>query len=184
MREFLLQSRTGYTSPDFRTLMDAGRLDIVYQCALMALFKSAAHRNDTIFHAVLNGPPTPPVHIQISGAELRDAHIDERSWEKILRNILGGKSHPGIVVDKTPFQKLIKQKSEAGYTIFVLGDKGDPISDQKLSGNMLFILGDHVGLPRNDENFALRYGTKTSLGKEKYLAASCIDIVNYYIDQA
>ena len=183
MREFLLHSRTGYTNGSFKSLMEGGRLDIVYQCALMALFKAAAHRQDVVFHAVLNGPPSPPVHIQIDGSELRDARIDERSWERILKNVLNGKEHPGISVDKVPFQKLVKEKSEAGYKILVLADKGSAITDQKLEGDLLFVLGDHVGLPKNDENFALRYGTKVSLGKEKYLAASCINIVNYYLDQ-
>jgi tRNA (pseudouridine54-N1)-methyltransferase len=183
MREFLLHSRTGYTSPGFKSLMEGGRLDIVYQCALMALFKSAAHRQDVVFHAILNGPPNPPVHIAISGMELRDARTDERSWERILKNVIAGKSHSGISVDRTPFQRFIKEKSEAGYKIFVLSDEGEALGDQKTEENMLFVLGDHVGLPKNDEGFALRYGTKVSLGREKYLAASCIDIVNHYLDQ-
>ncbi len=183
MREFLLHSRTGYTGANFKSLMMGGRLDIVYQCVLMALFKSAAHRQDVVFHAILNGPPNPPMHLEISGAELRDVRIDERSWEKVLKNVLSGKSHPGIAVDKTPFQKLIKEKSAAGYKILVLSNEGNEINGEKLDGDMLFVLGDHVGLPKNDESFALRYGTKVSLGREKYLAASCIDIVNYHLDQ-
>ena len=183
MREFLLLSRTGYTNPNFPSLMEGGRLDIVYQCALMAIFKSQAHRQDVIFHAVLNGPPSPPLHIKISGAELRDARVDERSWEAILRNVIGGKRHPGIEVDRKSFQEIIKQRSKEGSRIFVLGDDGEPIAGMNPEENTLFILGDHVGLPKKDEGFALRYGEKLSLGKAKYLAASCIDIVNYSLDK-
>ena len=53
-----------------------------------------------------------------------------------------------------------------------------------MSENNLFVIGDHIGLPKNDESFVLRYGTRLSLGKQKYLAASCIDIINYRIDNA
>ncbi len=183
MREFLLFSRTGFTSPNFRSLIDAGRLDIVYQCALMAIFKSQAHRQDVVFHAVLNGPPSAPLHIRISGAELRDAHIDERSWEEILRNVIAGKRHPGIEVDRKSFQEIIKQKHAENSRILVLSDSGKPIDSMELGEGALFVLGDHVGLPKKDEGFALRYGDKLSLGRKKYLAASCIDIVNYSLDR-
>lgn len=162
--------------------MEGGRLDIVYQCALTALFTSAAHRNDAVFHAVLNGPPSPPLHIKITGAELRDAHVDERSWEEILRNVISGKRHPGIEVDRASFQELIKRKHSEGYKVFVLSDNGEPISGLTAEEDALFVLGDHVGLPRKDEGFALRYGKPISLGRKKYLAASCIDIVNYTLD--
>jgi tRNA pseudouridine-54 N-methylase len=52
-----------------------------------------------------------------------------------------------------------------------------------LEENSLFILGDHVGLPKKAEVFAQRFGEKISLGKQPYLAASCITIINYTLDQ-
>jgi tRNA pseudouridine-54 N-methylase len=45
------------------------------------------------------------------------------------------------------------------------------------------VLGDHIGLPKTVESFALRYGEKLSLGKQPYLAASCITILNYLLDR-
>jgi tRNA pseudouridine-54 N-methylase len=44
------------------------------------------------------------------------------------------------------------------------------------------VLGDHVGLPKKAEIFALRFGEKISLGKQPYLAASCITVINYLLD--
>jgi tRNA (pseudouridine54-N1)-methyltransferase len=182
MQEFLLYSRTGRTAGDFTSLLSAGRLDVVYQCILMAIFKAGAHRDDVIFHAILGGAPKPPVHLEVSGNELRDARIDERSWEGILKEALNGVEHPGIKKDTTPLQKLVADKHEAGYKIFVLSNEGAPFNGKDLAENNLFVLGDQIGLPKADESFVLRYGTKLSLGKEKYLAASCIDIINYLID--
>jgi len=182
MREFVLFSRQGFTGSRFKGLRDAGRLDTVYQCILMALFRSHGIRRDVRFHAFLNGPPSPPLHLMVDGAELRDARVDEETWEVILRNALGRGTHPGITVDKTTFQLFVRERSEAGCQIYVLEEKGAPIREAEIGPDPVFILGDHIGLPKKDEGYALRYGTKISLGKGRYLAASCIDIVNYELD--
>lgn len=184
MREFLLHSRTGFTCGSFRCLADGGRLDIVYQCILTALFKAQAHRNDCVFHASLNGPPNPPVHMSVEGALLRDVRVDERSWEQVLRNVLNGRAHPGISIDKKPFQRIIEDAHGTGTEIFVLSRDGTPVSDVSLPSNALFVVGDHIGLPKKDEGFALRHGTSISLGRSRYLAATCVDILNYTIDMA
>lgn len=76
----------------------------------------------------------------------------------------------------------MKRKHADGYKVFVLEEKGRDISECDLSGDVLILVGDHIGLPKKDEKFCLRFGKKMSLGKKKYLAASCIDIVNYVID--
>lgn len=181
-REFILFSRMGSTSPKFRNLHDAGRLDIVYECAVASLFLSHGIRKNVVFHALLSGSPSPPLHITVYGAALRDVRTDQGTWEKILRKILSGGQHPGITVDKTSFEALIKEKAEEGV-IYVLEEGGKDIFDVKVSENCIFILGDHVGLPKKVEDFALRYGEKISLGKQPYLAASCITILNYLLDR-
>jgi len=178
MREFILFSRTGYTDGNFTNLREAGRLDLVYQCALTALFVSHNIRSDVIFRAVLTGPPKPPLCITIDGSTLHDVRVDEITWTEILKNVLSGKEHPGITVEKKSLQELVKRDE-----IYVLEEGGEDISKVKFGENPVFVIGDHVGLPKNDENFVLRYGKKLSLGKQKYLAASCVDIINYNLDR-
>ncbi|MCL4332137.1 MAG: hypothetical protein M1162_01275 [Candidatus Thermoplasmatota archaeon] len=182
-REFLVQSLSAHTTGDFTSLLEAGRLDVVYQCILTSIFKSRSHRHDVVFHAILNGPPRPPMHLSISGDELRDARVDERSWENILRNVLNGRSHEGVNLTKSSLQGVIKEKSTEGYSIFLLDMEGEPFDPGDLSENNFFVLGDHIGIPRKDSKFVLRYGKRVSLGKEEYLAATTIDIVNYLIDR-
>ncbi|MBS7281506.1 MAG: tRNA (pseudouridine(54)-N(1))-methyltransferase TrmY, partial [Candidatus Freyarchaeota archaeon] len=65
MHEFILYSRMGRTAPEFTNLHDAGRLDIVYECAVASLFLSHAIRKNIVFHTILNGPPNPPLHLKI-----------------------------------------------------------------------------------------------------------------------
>jgi tRNA (pseudouridine54-N1)-methyltransferase len=181
-REFILFSRSGKTDPAFANLHDAGRLDIVHECIVASLFLSHGLRRNVTFHAILNGPPNPPLHIQINGETLYDVRTDVDTWHSIIRKILTGKTHPGITRDKTSFEALLKSKA-ADHKIYVLEEDGKNIADAELADNAVFVLGDHVGLPKKAETFALRYGEKISLGKQPYLAASCITVVNYVLDQ-
>jgi tRNA (pseudouridine54-N1)-methyltransferase len=182
LREFILFSRIGQTDSNFHSLHDAGRLDIVHECIVSSLFLSHGLRRDVTFHAILNGPPNPPVHIQIDGETLYDVRTDMDTWQAILKKTLAGKPHPGITKDKTSFEALLKAKAQ-NRQIYVLEEDGKDISQVALKENSLFILGDHVGLPKKAEVFAQRFGEKISLGKQPYLAASCITIINYKLDQ-
>ena len=176
----MLFSRLGKTSPDFHSLHDAGRLDIVYECIVGSLFLSHGLRRDVVFHAVLNGAPKPPLHLQIDGSSLFDVRTDVDTWQQIIRKVIGGKSHPGISVDRTGFEALLKAKAP-GRCVYVLEEGGRNVADLELNDGV-FVLGDHVGLPRKAEAFALRFGEKVSLGRQPYLAASCITVINYLLD--
>lgn len=178
MREFILYSRSGRTDSRFHSLREAGRLDVVYQCILMALFRSHAIRRDVVLHALLSGAPNPPLELVVDGEKLSDVRTDERTWEDILRNVLSGRSHPGIYVKKNSLQELLREKNN----IFVLEESGESIRTIDLGIDPVFVLGDQVGLPKKDEEFVLRYGKKVSIGQKAYLASACICIINYILD--
>jgi len=182
LREFVLYSRKGRTDSKFTSLRAAGRLDVVHECIVASLFLSHGIRRNVFFHALLSGPPFPPLHLCIDGSRLRNAPTDQGAWKEILRNVLSGKFHPGLNVDKTSFEALLKAKSNEA-PIYVLEEGGKNILEVDIGKNPVFVLGDHIGLPRKVEVFALRYGEKVSLAKQPYLAASCINIVNYLLDR-
>jgi tRNA (pseudouridine54-N1)-methyltransferase len=183
MREFVVYSRLGRTDSQFESLHDAGRLDVVYECIVASLFLSHGIRKDVVFHAILSGPPCPPKHLKIEGATLHDVRTDEKTWQTIFRKVLTGHSHPGITLDKASFESLLHTAAQGLETsMYVLEEKGEDISEIKKTGNVMFVLGDHIGLPKTTEKYALRYAHKISLGKKPYLAASCITIMNYILD--
>jgi tRNA (pseudouridine54-N1)-methyltransferase len=160
---------------------DAGRMDIVHECIVASLFLSHGLRRNVIFHAVLNGPPKPPLHLQIRGSELYDVRTDIDTWQVILKKTISQKPHPGVEVIKTGYEALLKERAETNH-VYVLEENGKNIIETEIKSNPIFVLGDHVGLPKKAEAFALRYGEKISLGKQPYLAASCITILNYLLD--
>jgi len=181
-REFILFSRLGKTDTTFNNLHDAGRLDIVHECIVASFFLSHGLRRNVVFHAVLNGPPNPPLQITIDGASLYNVRTDMETWLHILRKVISGKQHPGIATSKTSFEALLKAKAKKA-SIYVLEEGGKDVANFELPENCVFVLGDHVGLPKKVEAFTLRYGEKISLGKQPYLAASCINILNYILDR-
>jgi len=181
-REFILHSRKGKTNAQFTNLTEAGRLDIVHECIVASLFLSHGIRKNLTFHTILNGPPNPPIHLKIEGQKLKNVRTDQQTWEKILRKTLAGESHLGITTSKASLENLIKQKHETS-NIYILEENGKDISKIDIKEKPVFILGDHIGLPLKTEKFALRYGQKISLGKQPYLAATCITIVNYMLDR-
>ena len=180
MRRFILVSRTGRTDGAFQSLPEAGRLDVVYQCALMSLFVSHGHREDTTFTAILGGPPRPPVAVTIDGATLHDLRTDETSWAEVLRKVLAGGTHPGFSLRRESLQQVIRTTGSA----FALHEKGEPLETVELGTDPVFVLGDQVGLARADESFILRKGRQVSLGRRpSYLAASCIAAIHYILDR-
>ncbi len=181
LHEFILYSRKGRTNSDFISLRDAGRLDIVHECIVASLFLSHGFRKNVTFHAILSGPPTPPVHLKIDGATLHDVRTDQETWKEILKKVLAGKAHPGITIDRSSFEALLKAKARE-TSVYVLEEGGKNVNSMSLNEDSVFVLGDHIGLPKTVESFGLRYGEKISLGKQPYLASSCISILNYLID--
>lgn len=182
MREFIVYSRTGRTNSEWKNLYEAGRLDIIHECIVASLFLSHALRRDVIFHAVLYGPPKPPIHLEVRGESLHDVRTDQQTWEKILRKVLSGGGHPGVSISRIGFENLIKAKAEGAH-VYILEEDGVDIFQTDIKENPVFVLGDHVGLPKKAENYALRYGEKISLGRKPYLAASCITVINYLLDR-
>jgi len=182
LRQFVLYSRLGRTDSKFEGLHDAGRLDIVYECAVASLFLSHGLRRDVVFHVVLNGPPRPPVHLRVDGASLQSVRTDQQAWEQVLRSVLSWKPHPGVSVSRLSFEGLLR--IFAGKSpVYVLEEGGEDVASFDLKIDAVFVLGDHVGLPKKVEGFALRYGRKISLSKKPYLAASCITVLNYLLDR-
>ena len=188
MRSFFLYSRKGRTDNKFRVenLIDAGRMDLVCRCITSALWLSHKARDDTKLFVNLNGPPKSPVTICFDGSKLLKVYVDEKTnanWIKKLLSFKFGNEWmeiEGTKISRKSFQEVIKENEG---NIYVLHEKGTPVSDVKLGKNPFFVMGDQIGLPEKEEKFALRYGKKISLGKNVYLVSNCISILNWVCDE-
>ncbi len=192
MRTFILYSRKGVTSSNF-SLEDlpssGGRMDLVCRCVTSAMWVSQKLREDTRIFVVLNGLPKPPVTILFS-PEMERVTVDERSvaiWVKKALNKVGAEGwhslDNGIRVARKSFEEVLKG-IKGRSPVYVLEESGKNIDKVRMEENPIFILGDNVGLPTNEEKLALKYGEKISLGSTSYLSSSCISVVQWMCDRA
>ena len=189
MRHFVLFSNKGKTSPKFKDLMKAGRLDIVVNSILHAFFISNGLRAEIDFHIILNGPPDPPKHLQIVsnkktpwskkdiGTLIRIALWKYKPKEKV-------EALPGVFIEKKSFFEVIEELMKAGFHLYLLDPNGVLIDDVKIKEEPIFVLGDHLGLPRKEKRFIKKNCEEIiSLGNIPYFSSQCIAIINHYLDK-
>jgi len=79
---------------------------------------------------------------------------------------------------------LIEELASEGAFFYVLHEKGRDISTVELMEDSVFVLGDHLGLPRNEEKFVARFEhERISLGTSSYLVSHCITVLHYELDR-
>lgn len=173
LRTFVLYSRHGPTKNWGIPPFNYGRMDIVCNSVIAAFHVSKNIRRNVEFYVVLNGPPDPPRILYLRGDSLRRLPVDEYNMALFL------KEQQTI---KKSFNALIRELSKR--PIYVLEERGEDIREVKIEKNPVFVLGDNIGLPKNEEKFVLRYAKgKISLGRVPYFTATAISIINYELDR-
>ncbi|MDD5416416.1 MAG: tRNA (pseudouridine(54)-N(1))-methyltransferase TrmY [Candidatus Aenigmarchaeota archaeon] len=184
-RTFILYSYG--TTDDFNLdrLFESGRIDLVCRCVIGALWISNDVRRDTQIIIVLNTGRRPPVSIKFDGNKILGIEASELSIAQVIKKALSvvkdkewANVQSGVSVSRRSFQEIVKDAKN----VYVLDAKGKHISNFKPE-NPTFVLGDNVGLPKNEMSFALRKGEKVSLGNKVYLASSVVSVVNWILDQ-
>ena len=182
MRTFVLYARgVSDSNFDIDNLPLVGRMDLICRCVSSALYLSYSMRDDARIFIVMNGPPNPPVTICFDSKS--SFYTDEKSIASLIKKILSSeindewKQVETCRAARKSFQDVLR---ELDGNVYVLNEEGGSIG--KIKDNPIFVLGDNLGIPRNEEKFALRSGEKVSIGKESYLASACISVLNWLCD--
>jgi tRNA pseudouridine-54 N-methylase len=186
MREFIYVSDSARTSGNFGTdLMKAGRMDIVCNVIIAALFIAKKQRENMHLHLIFNGPPNPPMHLEF--VSNKDMPISKKDVAGLIKRMLykckeGQKTEifPGCFIEKKSFQRLVKELEENKKTMIVLDKSGEKLRNIKLNGNEVFIIGDQKGLNKTDIKRIA--GKKVSIGKETYFASQTFVIIHNELD--
>jgi tRNA (pseudouridine54-N1)-methyltransferase len=184
MRTFIVFSEHGRTKGDFRDLMKAGRLDILCHDVIAAFFLSNAMRPDVRLHLVLNGPPDPPKHIEFMSNE--DMPISKKDIGNLLRSALWKykprrrvEAFPGVHIEKKRFEDVLAENP--GF--YLLEANGRPMNEIEFGPDPVFVLGDHLGLPKNERKAARKLAKeRISIGPMPYFSSQCIVVVNNHLD--
>ncbi len=188
MREFVYYSNRARTSGNFdiKDLRKAGRMDIACNVIIAVFFLSHKIREDIHLHLIFDGPPCPPMHLElISNKEIPISKKDVAGLiKRILYKCKVGKTEvfPGCFVEKKGFSQLVKELEQENKKILILDRKGKDIrqlKDENLD-NSVFVIGDHEGLPKKEVK---RFKERISIGRETYFASQTVTIINNELDR-
>ncbi|NYT03660.1 MAG: tRNA (pseudouridine(54)-N(1))-methyltransferase TrmY [Candidatus Methanofastidiosa archaeon] len=186
---FILKASKAKTSKEFSLNDlpgDGGRMDIVARCVNSAFFLSHDLRKDTEFIVTLEGEPNPPVTLRFVGSKLKYLSPDERCTGGLIKKALENvteketESTPGIFVSKKSFSEVL---NEIDSEIIYLHEDGEDIQNMTFeSDKICFVLGDHMGLPQDDEAL-LKTAKRVSISPMVLHADHCIIIVHNVFDR-
>lgn len=195
MRTFIIKSRQGSTRWDrIRSQVgERGHFEVVAHSVMNAFFYSNGFREDVEVYIVLDSSEDFPRTIKLSSSEglsLEGFHEEAviSLVEKTLKDANGLKKDetrqiaPGVQINGFGFEKLIQNLIET-HTIYLLDPKGENIRSAELDDHSVFVLSDHLAMPKNLVKSLKRKGVKTiSLGKRMLFASQCVVLINYEID--
>ena len=89
---------------------------------------------------------------------------------------------PGLEVLGYGFEKLVQSLMET-RPVFTLEPKGEAIQQVNMPANPVFILSDHLAMPKKIMLSLKRKGLLSlSLGKRMLFASQCITLIHHYLD--
>ncbi len=190
MRVFLVKASKACTSSNFNIKSFAGssgRLDVVARSILAALRLARGVRRNVIFLGVLEGPPNPPKLLKVIGKELRKLPESEVEIARIFLRLFKGENVEGFYLENKGFRDVVLEFVQSPCTVvYYLERDGVDIREVIFpkDKDLVFILGDHIGLDRDSELFLRKLGVRViSLGPKVYFTSHCITMVNEELDR-
>lgn len=196
MRTFVIRARKGTTRWDKVRSQIGGKehFEIIAHSVINAFFVSNGFREDVEVYIILDSSEDFPRTIKLSGSEgLSINGFHECAIVELIEKAL--KLSQGLQKDETRslsaglqisgfgFEKLIGNLL-ATRSVYLLEPKGEDIRETTLDPDPVFILSDHLALPKKNVKSLKRNGLKTiSLGKKMLFASQCVVLLNYEMDR-
>jgi tRNA (pseudouridine54-N1)-methyltransferase len=197
MRTFIIRARKGSTRWE-RIRSNVGNNDhfeVVAHTVINAFFTSNGFREDVEVYIILESSEDFPRTIKLIGNEgLSIAGFHEEAIFELVEKAL--KNSPNLQKDESKmidaglyiighgFEKCVQHLLET-RAVYLLDRKGDDIRAINFAANPVFVLSDHLPMPKNSIKGLQRHGLKTmSLGKKMLFASQCVVIINHELDRS
>jgi tRNA (pseudouridine54-N1)-methyltransferase len=195
MRRLVVIGQRARASPDF-LLVDipstSGRLDVLIRCLRAALLVSHGVRRDTIVYLSLLGDPERPRTLRFDGSAAKYLRPDERSLATVLKKALatgsdgGGEFAPvreGVAIADGGVACLWGDL--AGSALYLLEEGAPDLRGCSIpSGDVAFVIGDHLGLPAQLREELVRRGAEpVSVGPISLHAEDVVTLVVNELDR-
>ena len=196
MRTFVIRARKGtvLASKVFSQVGTGEHFEIVAHILANAFYVSNGMRSDVEVYVVLDSTPDFPRTLKFSsntGLSFPGFHEHailgvvasalERGCKVAKGQILT--IEPGIEMCGFGFDTLMKGLQES-RPIYLLDKKGDDIRSLNFEGSGVFVLSDHLSMPKNSIKGLERRGlTKMSLGRKMLFASQCVVLIHNELDR-
>ncbi|MCX7114557.1 MAG: tRNA (pseudouridine(54)-N(1))-methyltransferase TrmY [Gammaproteobacteria bacterium] len=195
MRTFIIRARKGTTNWE-RLKAQVGsnaHIEVVAHVVMNAFFTSSDFRDAVEVYIVLDASADFPRTIRLSSSEgLSIGGFHEQAVLQLIEDALkkaqGLQKNetrqvaPGVEISGFGFDKLVGQLLET-RTVYLLERKGESIKTAQLVADPVFLLSDHLAMPKKSVAGFMRRGLKTlSLGKKMLFASQCVVIIHYEMD--
>ena len=196
MREFIIRARKAPVDADkfLDSVGHGAHVEYLAQIILNALFVSKGHREDTILTLVLEdssdysraitfagdaigslGGLTESALLSTCASALRAGKALGKEEEVLCEN--------GVTVTAISFERLVKQKAEKG-AVYMLDRKGGDIREAPLLPHPVFLLTDHIPMPKKTFKSLARQGVmKLSIGPVMLQASQCVSVLHNELDR-
>ncbi|HJP52938.1 MAG: hypothetical protein QGH99_10150 [Pseudomonadales bacterium] len=196
MPEFIVRARKAPVDADrFLTAVgEDAHVEYLSQIIVNSLFISKGHRNDTTLTLVLEDSSDFSRAISLAGATLGSVEdVTEMGFLKLLADCLrAGASlkkeetkqlDNGIQIQAVSFEHLVRDRAEQ-RSVYILDKKGQDIRSAEVSNDAVFLLTDHIPMPKKTFKSMQRQGVqKLSLGPVMLHASQCIVLIQNEIDR-
>lgn len=196
MRTFVIRARKASVRADkvFSQVGSDGHFEIVAHTLANAFYFSNGMRLDVEVYVVLDSAADFPRTLKFSAAQgLSFPGFHERAILDVVASALAKGSgvlqnekrilEPGIEIYGFGFEKLMQELIET-MPVYLLDKKGKDIRSVTFEANGVFVLSDHLAMPKNSVKALERRGLiKISLGKKMLFASQSIVLVNHELDR-
>ena len=196
MNEFVIRARKAPTRADdfLAAVGKDGRVEYLAQIFNNTLFVSKGHREDTILTFVLEDSMDYSRAITVRGDQLGSL---AGTTESDILNLLAStlrlaeglakeamlETPEGIIVQAISFEHLVKHRLET-QQVYLLDKKGVDVRQQEFEENAVFLLTDHIPMPRKTFKSLKRQGVANiSLGPIMLHASQCVVLIQNELDR-
>ena len=197
MRTFIIRARKGTTRWDQVRSQMGGKehFEVIAHSVINAFFVSNGFREDVEVYIILDSSEDFPRTIKLSSNDrLSIAGFHEEAVlelvEKALKEGQGLQKDetrqiaPGLQISGFGFERLVGNLLQT-RPVYLLDRKGSDVRSTEFGVDPVFVLSDHLAMPKNSVKGLKRRGLQTvSLCKKMLFASQCVVLIHYELDRA
>jgi tRNA (pseudouridine54-N1)-methyltransferase len=196
MRTFIIKARKASTNLEKlkNQLGSKDHFEVVLHSIMNAFFIASDFRQNVEVYIIFDGAHDFPITLKLSSEQgLSFSGFHEQAIYKVLAEALlqatGLKKNQvmkvscGIEALGFGLETLIKNLLEQQRSIFILDKKGEPIRELDFPSCPVFLLSDHLMMPKKTLIGLKRRGLRSlSLGKKMLFASQCVVLIQHELD--